>query len=146
MFRHQKVEGAVSGKEENFPVAPLQAELAPGEPEKKNREASLGTIQELLEKNLKWSQIIYEQNRRLSHKLLWSAVASWMRMLIIVIPIILGIIFLPPLIKQFTAKYRGLLNGAKSGQPAGSSSSLEEMLKLLPVNPDQKEQLKALLK
>ncbi|OGH69264.1 MAG: hypothetical protein A2754_00205 [Candidatus Magasanikbacteria bacterium RIFCSPHIGHO2_01_FULL_47_8] len=64
--------------------------------------------------------------------------------MIIIVPIILGLIFLPPLIRGFTDKYAGWFSSPKSSQP--NSSSFEEFLKLLPVSPDQKEQLKALLK
>ncbi len=112
------------------------------------KDVSPQALRELLERNLKWSQIIYEQNRRINHKLLWSATASWFRFLIIAIPLILGIIFLPPLLKQLLERYRNLLGGVKSGTvaPVQAPSSIEDILKLLPINSAQREQLKTMLK
>ncbi|MDO8626073.1 MAG: hypothetical protein Q7K39_01270 [Candidatus Magasanikbacteria bacterium] len=101
-------------------------------------------LRSLLEKNLKWSQIIYEQNRKINHKLLMVAVAGWLRFLIIAIPIALAIWFLPPFIKQLTATYGSLLNDAEKGKL--SPNSLQEMIQMLPINSSQKEQIKNFLK
>lgn len=139
--------------EEKISGAPAAHDTEATPPVKRaGTEASLESVQELLEKNLKWSQIIYEQNRRINHKLMWSAVANWLRLLVIVIPIVLGILFLPPLVKQLMNSYSGLLNtagGIKSGKPGStqvSPASLENILQLLPLDAAQKAQLKTMLK
>lgn len=108
-------------------------------------EITLGKLHELLEKNLKWSQIIYEQNRKINRKLLWSAVWSWVHALIIIVPLILGIIFLSPLIRKAYQQYNCWFNRVAC-QKNQSSSSADDFIKLLPLNPEQKEQLKAILK
>ncbi len=102
-------------------------------------------IKELLEKNLKWSQIIYEQNRKINNKLMWSAIASWFRILLIVVPLILAIWFLPPLIQGLQNTY-GSLFGGKSSSTTPNSSSIDQLLKILPLDPAKQEQLKMLLK
>ncbi|OGH80467.1 MAG: hypothetical protein A3I29_03070 [Candidatus Magasanikbacteria bacterium RIFCSPLOWO2_02_FULL_44_11] len=107
--------------------------------EKKGDQPSL---KELLEKNLKWSQIIYEQNRKINNKLLWSAVANWLRLLIIVVPFILAIIYLPAIIKNFKDQYMNFLGASQSGK----ASSVEDIINLLPINSAERERVKALLK
>lgn len=106
--------------------------------------ASESTVKELLEKNLKWSQIIYEQNRKINNKLLWTAIGSWIKVFLILIPLILAAIFLAPVAKNLSSLYSDLLIG---GIPSTKSTdSLEQMMKLLPLNSAQQEQLKAILK
>ncbi|MFA4831415.1 MAG: hypothetical protein WC862_05435 [Patescibacteria group bacterium] len=65
----------------------------------------------LIEKNIKWSQIIYEQNKKIKHRITLMAVGSYVRLLIIIVPVILGIIFLPPLFKEVWNQYSQLLFG-----------------------------------
>lgn len=98
---------------------------------------------ELLEKNLKWSQIIYEQNRKINRRLNWMVAGSWLKLLIILAPILLAAWFLPPLIKQYSEVYSSLLN---TGTQAGTSQSLDQILKILPLNSAQQEQIKTMLK
>lgn len=138
IFRHsQEASPALDKKDmpvsagENKPAAVKTAEPA--------------SIQELLEKNLKWSQIIYEQNRRLNSKLLWSAIASWLRFLIIAIPLVIALLYLPPLYREFKVKYGQLLGGAGAASTV-APSSLDQLFKLLPLDAAKQEQLKAILK
>lgn len=102
-------------------------------------------IKELLEKNLKWSQIIYEQNRKINNKLMWSAVGNWFRILLIVVPLILAVWFLPPVVKDLKNKYSDLLGG-KTATSTPNPNSFEQFLKILPLDSAKQEQLKALLK
>jgi len=101
-------------------------------------------IRELLEKNLKWSQIIYEQNRKINNKLLWAAIGSWLKIFLILVPLILAALFLAPMAKNLSSMYSELLMG---GAPnAKTTDSLDQVLKLIPLNSAQQEQLKAILK
>ena len=108
------------------------------------KDTTPSALRELLEKNLKWSQIIYEQNRKLNNKLLWMAVSSWLRMLLIVVPLILGILYLPSLFQKLQGQYGSLLNSAATGKT--SPDSIESLLKILPLNDIQRQQLKTILK
>ena len=103
------------------------------------------TIKELLEKNLKWSQIIYEQNRKINNKLMWSAIGSWFRIFLIVVPLIFAIWFLPPIIQGLQSTYGSLLGGGATSSKS-NSNSIDQLLKMLPLDPAKQEQLKALLK
>lgn len=101
------------------------------------------TIKELLEKNLKWSQIIYEQNRKINRKLFWSALAGWLRFLLIAIPLVAGLIFLPSFVRELKTRYPIFFNaGTGSQKPA----SVNELIELLPLSPEQRDQLKTIIK
>lgn len=144
MFRHKE---NMAGKEEKIETpgvgANTQPNLSVPATETDKSEASL---KELIEKNLKWSQIIYEQNRKINNKLLWSAIADWLRMLLIAVPLVLGLIFLPPLFKGVVSQYGDLL-GNGSAAPGAQQSSLDNIFKLFTnLDPAKQEQLKALFK
>jgi hypothetical protein len=107
------------------------------------KDVSPAALRELLEKNLKWAQIIYEQNRRINTKLVWAAVAGWLRLFLILIPLILGVLFLPEVIKTVRSKYSFLF--APLPSPV-STPSVDDFLKTLHLDAAQKEQLKTLIK
>jgi hypothetical protein len=106
------------------------------------KDVSPGALRELLEKNLKWSQIIYEQNRKINNKLLWNTILGWLRLLIILIPLLLALWFLPPLLN----KYQELLNGRITSDKILSPANVDKILDVLPVEQSKKEQIKAILK
>lgn len=99
-------------------------------------------LRELIEKNLKWSQIIYEQNRKINNKLLWSAVANWLRLLVLIVPFILAAWYLPAALRNLERRYNQLTNGGA----ASSTMSAEDIIKFLPLSDTQREELKAILK
>ncbi len=131
MFRHKETtEPAPEKKPE-----PVVAEVVKPE----------ASLKELIEKNLKWSQIIYEQNRKINNKLLWTAVANWLRLLLIVVPLVLAIIFLGPLLKNAFSQYAGLFGQAPASDSETKQNSMDNFLKLFNLDPAKQEQLKALL-
>lgn len=136
MFRHKTPPAGQKEIEEEAKV-PLA---------KTSKEATPEALRDLLEKNLKWSQIIYEQNRRINRKMFWYAFAGWLRLLVIVVPLVLAVVFLPPFIRQAWEQYQGLIGQVSSAPGDISPSSLEKLLKLLPINSAQQEQLKTILK
>jgi hypothetical protein len=143
MFRHKTV-AAPPAEEKKEEVKEGKVELKEKPVVKTSTIENETTIKELLEKNLKWSQIIYEQNRKINSKLLWTAIGSWLKVFLILIPLILAAIFLAPMAKNLSSLYSDLLTG---GVPnTRTADSLEQMMKLLPINSAQQEQLKAILK
>jgi len=109
------------------------------------KDVTPAALRELLEKNLKWSQIIYEQNRRIGRKLMWAAVAGWVRFAIIVVPIIIAVILLFPIARDFWQKYQQI-TGSISQTSQTANNTAEQLIKLLPIDPAKQEQLKELLK
>lgn len=100
-------------------------------------------MHELLEKNLKWSQIIYEQNRKINNKLLWSAIANWARLAVLVVPIIFALLYLPPILSSFEERYVQFFS---TGITSGKSQSIKDLLNLLPLSNSQRDQVKAMMK
>ncbi len=105
------------------------------------------SLKELIEKNLKWSQIIYEQNRKINNKLLLTAIAEWLKVLLIVVPLVLGVLFLGPLLKGAMSQYGDLLgNGSAPATDTQKDSMSSILLKWSNLDPAKQEQLKALFK
>ena len=143
MFHHkEKVNSATDDKKptENQPVSqPPVLEV--------KKEYSLNQIGELLEKNLKWSQIIYEQNRKMNSKLFWSTLSSWMYFFVIIAPVIFALWFLPPVFKDLYSQYQQLIKGTplENTQFSTSQSSLEKIIQLMPLGSTKEVQIKAML-
>ncbi len=109
------------------------------------------SLRELLEKNLKWSQIIYEQTRRLNRRLFWNAMFGWFKLIIIIAPLVIGVWYFWPTIKNVQQQYMdimGLVNNTKSAAGGGKldDSTMDKVLKMLPLNSGMEEQFKAMIK
>ena len=66
-------------------------------------------IKKLLKENLKLNQEIYKMVKGIKSFLFWQRIWGVIKILIIVAPIIIGIIYLPPLFKQVMGQYQSLL-------------------------------------
>ncbi len=113
------------------------------------KDVSPEALRELLEKNLKWSQIIYEQTRKINSKLFWKSVWGWVIFFILVVaPTAFTIWYLPPLLRGLEKKYQPLLSlmgSASATSTVNNMGSIDEILKLLPISNEQKSSLKAVL-
>jgi len=69
-------------------------------------------IKKILEENLKLTQEIHQMTKEIKNYINFQKVMSLIYILLIVVPIILGIIYLPPLLSNLLEQYRGLLGGA----------------------------------
>lgn len=136
MYRHNDTKPNAEA-----PDANLQSQLQKNNPEPAAPVVRAASVEELLEKNLKWSQIIYEQNRKIQHKLLWLAIGSWVRVLIIAVPLVLATILFSPLLRNYYCLLTGKYCPTKT-----TETSWENVIKLLPLTPAQEEQLKNALK
>lgn len=96
-------------------------------------------LKKLIEKNIKWSQIIYQQNKKIKNRLTLMIVGSYLKLFLILAPIIIAIFYLPPFINQMMKTYGGLL----SGQGGSSVGIMEELNKLLLQNNVDIKQIKA---
>lgn len=151
IWKHTKKTEPISSDAKDLPTDAPSASSAPVEKKSEPKDVSPEALRELLEKNLKWSQIIYEQNRKLNGKMFWYAFSGWVRVLLILAPLLLALWFLPPLVRDFFGKYENIMDSLQSGGKVlngktVSPSSLEQLLKILPLNVLQQEQIKAILK
>jgi len=101
--------------------------------EKIEEEKKLG-VEEMMVKNLQWSQLIYEQNKKIQHRLTLIVITKYIWIALVVIPTILGFIYLPTLLEQFTKQYSGLLNGINVGSSMSGGINLEDITKNLNQN------------
>ncbi|MFH1291896.1 MAG: hypothetical protein ABIH87_01730 [bacterium] len=148
MFRHKdkktikkmdisKIKSVQKDSELEQPIETLE--------KKQNSISGQGELKELLEKNLKWSQIIYEQNRKINHKLLWAALAGWLRLILVLGPLILAILYLPSVIKEAWSKFDSI-SGVVDTTTELKGGPLEELIKLFNLSPSQEENTKEALK
>lgn len=76
-------------------------------------------LEDLLKKNIELSQEILGLARYIKNYVFWQQIFSWIKFALIAIPIILGLIYLPPLVRDMLDSYAGLgalnLNGLESG-------------------------------
>src|SRR3989344_3083338 len=86
-------------------------EPAADDPFEKKNEPDLpaheDSVQSLIEKNIKWCQVIYEQNRKIKRRLTMMVVGNYLRLFLIIAPIVLAIIYLPPLIEKLLSTVGG---------------------------------------
>jgi len=88
-------------------------------------------VEEMMLKNLEWSQLIYEQNKKIQRRLTLIVITKYIWIALILIPTIFGFIYLPALLEQFTKQYGGLLNGISAGNSVNGSINLEDVTKML---------------
>lgn len=73
---------------------------------------SHGTLQELIEKNIKWSQVIYNQNKKIKRRLTMIVVGNYLRLFIIIAPILLGFLYWPEILAKLNEYFGQYLGGS----------------------------------
>ncbi|MFH1662088.1 MAG: hypothetical protein ABIA02_03260 [Candidatus Falkowbacteria bacterium] len=66
-------------------------------------------IKKLMQQNLKLTQEIHGMVSAVKKHMLWQKIFSILKILIIVVPIVLGFMYLPGILKDVTAQYKDLL-------------------------------------
>ena len=70
---------------------------------------SYAELVDLIKKNIALSDALYKQNVKIHKKLKWMSIMGMVRFFIFLVPLILGIIFLPPLLGGVWEQYQSLL-------------------------------------
>jgi hypothetical protein len=89
-----------------------------------NKISETEQLKKLLEKNLEYSQEIYRLTKKIKNYITFQKVMSGFYFLIIVVPIILSLIFLPPLLKDLYNQYKNIL-----GMPVDTTNQINGTLK-----------------
>ncbi|MFA6171012.1 MAG: hypothetical protein WCW77_05160 [Patescibacteria group bacterium] len=71
-------------------------------------------LEELMERNLQLTEEIHKMTKGIKSYINFQKVMSIIYLLIIVLPIIAGLIFLPPLLGNMIGQYQSLLGGESS--------------------------------
>jgi hypothetical protein len=66
----------------------------------------LDELEVLIRQNIQWNQLVYQESKRTRRRLTIMAIGDWMRILFWLIPIGLGFIFIPPLVRQVEKMYQ----------------------------------------
>jgi len=69
-------------------------------------------LKQLIEKNLKLTEEVRDMTKSIKNYVLFQKIMSLVYFLIIFVPIILGVIYLPPILKNLFNQYQGILGGA----------------------------------
>lgn len=88
-------------------------------------------LKKLLKKNLELTREMHGMIKYIKKYILFQQVLAVLKVVLIVIPLVLGIIYLPPLLSDVFDQYRGLLNSAAEDIPQSEDSqkNLEDMSK-----------------
>lgn len=68
-------------------------------------------LADLLKSNLEMTKEIRAMVRHINNYVAWQRVFGWIKVLLIIIPLIIGVLYLPPLLKDMFNQYTSLLNG-----------------------------------
>lgn len=101
--------------------------------DKKQSHQTMGEqIKTLLEQNLELNQEIYKIVKDIQKFIMWQKIFGGLKILliifIIIVPIILGLIYLPPFVKNFTEQYQGILKEIQ-----GSNQQFQKLESLSPT-------------
>ena len=87
-------------------------------------------IKEVLKKNFELTQDIHRMVKKIYKFIIWQQVIGVIKILLIVVPLVLGFIYLPGLLKNALEPYKELLEVGQEGQEIKlDKSSVLEMLK-----------------
>jgi hypothetical protein len=90
---------------------------------------SVAALEELLRENIELSKHIFGQNKKIQRRMTFMAISEGLRLLFIVVPIVLAIIYLPPLLKPVLNQYQELLQ--TSSIINDNKDSVGQLLKML---------------
>jgi len=78
-------------------------------------------IKKILEQNLELTEKINKNTKYIKRYVITSQIFGFIKLMLIVVPIILGIIYLPPLIKDLINQYQSILGiGGEGGDLIGN--------------------------
>lgn len=63
----------------------------------------------LLEKQQALLEVLEKQNKKIGRHIFWMTIGGYIRILLVAVPLVLAVIFLPPILKDVTKQYQELL-------------------------------------
>jgi len=98
--------------------------------EAENAKNNYSQLEELLKKNLELTQEMYEMTKKIKKYINLQRIFSIIYILIILVPIVLSIIYLPPLLNNMFSPWMEILGDDKKGIDI-SNFNISELEKLL---------------
>jgi len=82
-------------------------------------------IKSLLEKNLKMTEEIHAMVKSMKSYIFWQRIFSVLKLLLIIIPIVLALIYLPPFLEEIFAQYESLINLGQTSAAVGVDAPVD---------------------
>lgn len=79
-----------------------------------HQKGNLDQIEKLIEQNLRMTEEIYKMTKKIKGYISFQKVVSFIYLLLIVVPIVLGVIYLPPLLGNVFNQYQDLLGAGQN--------------------------------
>ena len=91
--------------------------------------AHADSLEQLLRKNLELTQEIYEHTRKTRSYIMFGQVITVIKIVLIIGPLILALVYLPPLIREALSTYDNLLGGGTGQTIIEGNDFLKDVLK-----------------
>ena len=82
-------------------------------------------LKELVEKNIALTEALGERIEKINRYIRWQRVFGALKFLLIVVPLLISLIYLPALLRNAFAPYQELLSGSDAPDAAGSETADE---------------------
>lgn len=80
-------------------------------------------IRQLLEENIKLTKAILASTEKTRRHIMWSQVGSYLKLLLILVPLVWGFLYIQPYLKQTLSMYQELLGPGTTGAPGQDGSN-----------------------
>lgn len=100
-------------------------------PNKSPEIEKMGSMEEMLQENLKKTQEIYGMVKKINRHILWQKVWGWTKFFLILIPLIFAVIYLPVYIKKGYEIYQQILKSLPGGQGMDTFKNIGGLIKQL---------------
>ncbi|MFZ5364865.1 MAG: hypothetical protein ACOZBH_01540 [Patescibacteria group bacterium] len=80
--------------------------------EEKNLKDEVAELKQLVRRNIEYTQELRMVSDKTRKYILWIQIINLFKLLIILVPLILALIYLPPLIRDFVEKYKELFGSS----------------------------------
>ncbi len=78
--------------------------------------ARIDDLEVLVKKNIQWNEVVYNEVKRVRRRLTFMSIGSYVRLILLLTPFILGFIFLPPLIRQMKGTFESIIQPGKNAE------------------------------
>jgi hypothetical protein len=92
--------------------------------EEETKEVTAADLRDLLEQNIQLSRELQEGIHYIKRYVVMSQALGILKLLLIVVPLVLGIIYLPPLLADIAGQYQEALGGSALPQSTGGLMDL----------------------
>jgi hypothetical protein len=99
-------------------------------------------IAELMEENLELNRQMYEMMKSVKNYIWIQRIFFVLKVLIILIPLIIGFVYLPPLVKSWAQKYGDILQFDLEGYETQKNADVQQLEKAInELDPEKKKKL-----